>query len=147
MKCIAQKSVDVVMFEIFDLIADGASREEAIKKAGSKMSLQEFIIHLRVNKVFRLGYEQALEEQADLYSERMVQLAEKVKKEPEMAVAYRLSTDIYKWQAEVKNNRRFGKKVHIEQEEKLIDREKLMQEIKNLSQELVEAGILKDATD
>lgn len=85
---------------------------------------------------FREMYERARSLQADLHADRMLEISREVIGKPSAAAAYRVATDILKWQAEVRNKTRYGKAIDESGKGKVMDPTKLRAEIKRLEAEL-----------
>lgn len=85
---------------------------------------------------FREKYERARQLQADMQADRMLEMARSVLKEPKAATAYRVAVDILKWQAAVRDPKKYGKMLEDDKAKKPLDPAKLRAEIKRLEQEL-----------
>lgn len=123
--------------DICEQIAMGKTLDEALKIVGylaPKMNalwkwLDEY-------PEFREMYERARALQADIHADRMLEISREVIDKPSAAAAYRVATDILKWQAEVRNKTKYGKAIDESGKGKVMDPTKLRAEIKRLEIEL-----------
>lgn len=116
-------------------IALGASLKEALEMEPLGPAMTTFWRWLDEYPEFREMYERARTLQADLLSDKMLEMAADVLRQPKMAPAYRIAADILKWHAEIKNPGRYGAKVQIEHK-RVLDPAKMKAEIKQLEKEL-----------
>lgn len=122
---------------ICEYIALGKTLDQALKECGelapTKMTVYKW---LEDHEQFREKYERARQYQADTLADRMIELGQEVLKNPKSAAAYRVAGDIVKWQAEVRNRRKYGARTDDKQTEKPMDADKIRSEIKRLEHEL-----------
>jgi hypothetical protein len=106
--------------ELCEAVAMGCTIEKALAKVdcgvGRAPSLQTFYNWLEAHPEFREMYERARVIQADLQADRIMTMADEVLAKPQQAQAFKVASDILRWQAEVRNPRKYGAKVqhHIE---------------------------------
>lgn len=116
-------------------IALGATLQQALQKEPLGPSVPVFWRWLDEYPEFREMYERARILQADLMADTIMTMAENVLKQPKFAPAYKVASDILKWQAEIRNPARYGQKVQVEHKATL-DPAKLKGEIHQLEKEL-----------
>lgn len=122
---------------ICEYVALGMTLDQALKKCGdlapSKMTVYRW---LEEHLDFMNKYDRARQYQADTLADRMIELGQEVLENPGQAAAYRVAGDIVKWQAEVRNRRKYGSRIEEKAHEKPMDATKLRAEIKRLEREL-----------
>lgn len=122
--------------QICEQIALGKTLRHALKVVGYLAPTEITIWRwLDAHPDFREKYDRARKYQADSHADTMLEMAEQVIKDPKLASAYKVSSDILKWQAEVRNRGKYGRKAE-EKSTKTMNPEKLRQEIKRLENEL-----------
>lgn len=125
---------------ICERIALGDTLEEAIASVGYLAPSQKaFWKWIDTNEAFREQYERARQMQADKLADEMLQHARSVIKAPKSAGAYKVSAEILKWQAEVRNREKYGSKGE-KKAPPMLDPEKVRAEIARLEKVL---GITK----
>jgi hypothetical protein len=137
---------------ICEEIALGATLAEAIEKVGYLApSERQFWKWIDQNEEFRQQYERARLLQADKLADEHLGLAKKaLTVDAKQAPKFKVASDIYKWQAEVRNRGKFGSKAEPMQRKDLKP-EEIKAEIKRLEKELGvvekigtgEVGVLK----
>lgn len=85
---------------------------------------------------FREMYERARQLQADTLADQMLEMSREVIKAPGAATAYRVASDIVKWQAETRNRAKYGSKSDESGKNKALNPVELRKEIKRLEGEL-----------
>lgn len=121
---------------ICEQIALGRSLNQALKHVGYLApTLSQFWRWIDAHPDFRDKYERARQLQADQQADTMLEMAEDVLKNPKAATAYRVASDILRWQAEVRNRSKYGSKAE-DKTPKSLDPGKLRAEIKRLENEL-----------
>lgn len=85
---------------------------------------------------FREMYERARMLQADVHADRMLEMSKEVIERPSAAAAFRVATDILKWQAETRNRAKYGSKSDEAGKNKTLNPAELRKEIKRLEGEL-----------
>jgi hypothetical protein len=123
--------------EICEAIAEGDTLEEALEKIGFLApTLTTVYRWFELYPEFKEKYETARTLQADVHADRMLMMSREVLSKPTAATAYRVAVDILKWQAEVRNSGRYGKRIDESGKKKPMDPAKLRAEIKRLEAEL-----------
>lgn len=118
-------------------IAQGKTLQQSLDKVGYLApALVTVFRWLTEYPEFRELYEAARTMQADLHADRMLEISHDVIEDPKNAAAYRVATNILKWQAEVRNKARYGKAIDESGKGKALDPTKLRAEIKRLEAEL-----------
>ena len=126
---------------ICEQIATGKSLRQALQEVGYLAPTpKRFWRWIEENQDFREKYERARMLQADTLADRMLEMHEEVLKQPRAASAYKVSGDILRWQAEVRNRARYGAKSE-EKAKPPMDAAKMRDEIKRLQKEL---GVIED---
>jgi len=132
--------------QICEEIALGRTLEAAIKKVGYLApNIQTCWRWFDIYPEFREKYDRARQLQADMHADKMLQMAEDILDTGDSRPsAKRVVADILKWQAEIRNRERYGKKGEDASKSKPMDATKLRQEIKRLENELgiVEAKVV-----
>lgn len=126
---------------ICERIALGDSLQEALTSVGYLApSERNFWKWIDQNEEFRDKYERARQLQADKLADIMLEHSKKViNVDAKQAAKYKVSADILKWQAEVRNRNKYGPK--SEQKDRTpLDPEKIREEIARLEKAL---GITK----
>jgi hypothetical protein len=124
---------------ICDLIAEGKTINQAFDKIGYLApSIKVFWKWYKTVPEFKEMYEQARTLQADLDADKMKELGEDVlnARTPAAVAAHKVAVDVLKWQAEVRNKRRFGSRVHEEAAKVPMEPSKIKEEIKRLEEAL-----------
>lgn len=123
--------------EICEFIAEGDTLEEALERIGFLApGLPTVFRWLDLYPEFKEKYETARALQADIHADRMLMMSREVLSKPTAATAYRVAVDILKWQAEVRNSGRYGRRPDEATRKKPMDAAKLRAEIKRLEAEL-----------
>lgn len=123
--------------DLCEQIAQGKTLEQALKFVGFLApSIPTVYKWLDIYPDFREKYERARQLQADVHADKMLEMSQLVIEKPTAAAAYRVATDILKWQAEVRNRGKYGSKSDDAGKNKPLDPAKLRAEIKRLEQEL-----------
>lgn len=118
-------------------IAMGSTLKEALEKVGYLApSMPTVWRWLDEHADFRDMYERARMLQADTDADRMRELAIECVGKPTAASAYRVAIDVLKWQAEVRNQAKYGSAKDAAKVKTPMDPAKLRQEIKRLESEL-----------
>jgi len=124
-------------------IAQGATLLEALEKVGYLApTLQTCWRWLDEHADFRESYERARLLQADMQADEMLKISRDVVKTPTLATAYRVATDILKWQAEKRNPAKYAPKDVDSKSRKPMNQQEVRKEIARLEAEL---GIEKPA--
>lgn len=92
---------------------------------------------------FREKYERARQMQADIHADRILEMARDVIANPRIAPAYKVASDILKWQAEIRDPKKYGQKVQHELKAPPLKPDDLKAEIKRLEEELGVTGEVK----
>jgi hypothetical protein len=123
---------------ICEYIAEGRTLEKALAKVGplGPSTVTTVYRWLDLYPEFREKYERARQLQADIDADTIRDLAEEVLKKPREANAFRVSADLLKWQAEVRNPGKYGKSMDDKGKNKPMDPSKIREEIKRLESEL-----------
>ena len=95
------------------------------------------------NDDFRHKMDRARQLQADMMTDRMLELANEVLERPSAASAYKVASDILKSLAEVRNPGKYGPKM-VHEIKAPMDPAKVQEEIKTLEMELGLRGIVGD---
>jgi terminase small subunit-like protein len=85
---------------------------------------------------FKDNYERARQMQGDIHADQMLELAQDALRTPSKATAIRVATDILKWQAEIRDPKRYGPKLQHEVKEAPLSADKLKDEIRKLEADL-----------
>lgn len=121
---------------ICEQIAMGKSLKQALELIGYVAPrIQSVWRWLDEHPEFREKYDRARQMQADTLADEMLELREQVIKNPKAASAYKVSGDIIKWQAEVRNRGVYGAKGESAAK-KPMDPAKIKAEIERLQKEL-----------
>lgn len=123
---------------ICDLIAEGKTLNQALDKIGYLApSVKVFWKWYRTVPEFREKYEQARIFAGDLDADKMKELGQDVlnARTPAAVAAHKVAVEVLKWQAEMRNRRRFGTKAE-EALPKSMEPDKIRAEIKRLEHEL-----------
>ncbi len=132
--------------KICEFIALGQTIKQALINAGPLApTLNLFWKWLEEHGEFRERYDRARLMQADIHADTMLEMASDAITEPNKASAYKVASDILKWQAAMRNPKLYGDKVQHEMKSAPMDANKLKSEIANLEKELgVENKIKKN---
>lgn len=123
--------------QICEQIALGKTLQQALDAVGYLAPAMSTIWSwLEKYPDFRDKYERARLLQADIHADKMLEMSQAVVNVPNAANAYRVAIDVLKWQAEVRNKQRYGRKTDDSASKKPLDAAKLRQEIKRLEAEL-----------
>lgn len=118
-------------------IAMGATLKEALAETGTLAPTIETCWRwLDEIPEFKEQYERARQMQADIHADEMLQMSRDVIKTPSKAAAIKVACDILKWQAEIRNSKKYGSKVQHELTKPVMSPEDLRAEIKALEAEL-----------
>jgi hypothetical protein len=121
---------------ICESIALGDTIKEALAKEPLGPSLSAFWKWLDEYGEFREKYERARQLQADMHADDMLQCARDAINNPKNAPAYRVAADILKWQAEIRDSKKYGTKVQHELKAPPLKPDDLRAEIARLEAEL-----------
>lgn len=138
---------------ICEQIALGKTLQQALDHVGYLApSPARFWVWLENHPEFREQYERARQLAADMHADKVQELAEQVLRDPKASGAYKVAADIWRWQAEVRNSGKYGKRIEPKRS-KPMDPAKLREEIKRLEKELgvaeskvVPLKVVKDGT-
>lgn len=123
--------------EICEAIVEGDTLEEALARIGFLApNIITVYRWLDIYPEFKDKYELARTLQADQHADRMLTMSREVLSKPTQSTAYRVAVDILKWQAEIRNPGKYGKKIDESGKKKPMDPAKLRAEIKRLEAEL-----------
>lgn len=125
---------------ICERIALGRTLTQALADVGYLApSMPTFWRWIDEHADFREKYERARQLQADMCADKMLELSNDVLQIGTALNAparYRVAADILKWQAEVRNAAKFGKKAEEPGKNKPLDPAKIRSEIERLQREL-----------
>jgi hypothetical protein len=121
---------------ICEHIAMGATLKDALEKEPLGPSMLIFWRWLDEYPEFSAKYEQARRLQADLLADTVQSMALAVLENPKFAPAYKVASDILKWQAEVRNPGKYGPKNTLKIETPRKSLREMRDEIKLLESEL-----------
>lgn len=121
---------------ICEAIALGSTIKAALEAEPLGPSLATFWKWLDEYGEFREKYERARQLQADMHADDMLQCARDAVKFPKNAPAYRVAADILKWQAEIRDSKKYGTKVQHELKAPPLKPDDLRAEIARLEAEL-----------
>lgn len=116
-------------------IALGATLDQALKREPLGPSIPQFWRWLDEYPEFRAMYERARSLQAELAEDAIMEMAKRVLEQPKFAPAFKVASDILRWQAEIRNADRYGQKSTVVHKHSL-DPKKLRGEIAQLEKEL-----------
>lgn len=125
-----------VALRICEHIALGDTVQKALAKEPLAPAMSTFWKWLDEHQEFREWYERARRIQADLRVDHLSEMAAQVIKKPKLASAFKVATDIYRWQAEVTNPKKYGKQPEVSVTLNLPDASALRDEINRLEKEL-----------
>ena len=128
---------------ICEHIAMGETIKKALAMEPLGPSLRLFWRWMDEFPEFKEQYERALQFQANMHADRILEMATDVVATPSKAGAYKVASDILKWCAEIRDPKKYGQKVQHELKAPPLKAEDLKNEIKRLEEEL---GITPDAT-
>lgn len=118
-------------------IAMGHTLDEALKKVGHLApSIPLFWRWLDEYPDFKDKYERARQMQADMHADTMLGMVGKVMGNPSLAPAVRVAVDILKWQAEIRDAAKYGKKMELTERKQKLNVAELRKEVQQLSEEL-----------
>lgn len=117
-------------------IALGLTLRESLAREPLGPTIAQFWRWLDEFPDFKDRYERALEFQANMHADRMLEMSREVISQPTKAAAYKVSCDILKWQAEIRNPKKYGQKVQHEVKAPQLKPEEIKSEIKRLEEEL-----------
>lgn len=122
--------------QICEYIALGSTLDAALKKTGILAPTKStFVKWMDLHPELRTWYENARQLQADCHADRMLELSESTLIDPKNASAYKVASDILRWQASIRNPKSYGDKVTHEVKQGLNPKE-IMAEIARLESEL-----------
>lgn len=122
---------------ICEQIALGHTLKYAIETLGYLApSIPQFWKWIDNYPEFREQYERARQLAADVQADKVLELSQEVLEKPRNANAFKVAIDVLKWQAEVRNTERYGKRQAIQVKREKLDPAKLRAEIKRLESEL-----------
>lgn len=123
--------------EICKLIALGSTLKQALAKIGLLAPCMETVwVWQDTKPEFAEKMERARQFSADGHADWMLEMAEEVIRTPSKATAIKVATDILKWQAEIRNQKKYGSKVQHELTKPPLSPAELRAEIKSLENEL-----------
>src|SRR5437879_2602450 len=125
---------------ICEHIALGKTLGQALAMEPLAPSMTIFWRWLDEHAEFREKYERARMMQADGHADKMLELAQEAINAPSKAAAIRVATDILRWQAEIRDPKKYGAKVQHELKAPPLKPEDLKKEIKRLEEELGVTG-------
>lgn len=120
---------------ICEHIALGDTLQRALAKEPLAPAITTFWRWIDEYPEFAEMYGRARMMQADLVSDSILEMASAVLRNPKFAPAYKVASDILRWQTEVHSPAKYGQKVQIEHKAAL-DPAKMRTEIKQLEAEL-----------
>jgi terminase small subunit-like protein len=126
---------------ICENIALGSTIKAALALEPLGPSLATFWKWLDTYPEFRDKFERAQQLQATMHADRILEMAVEVVANPTKAGAYKVASDILKWQAEIRDPKKYGQKVQHELKAPPLKPEDLKSEIKRLEEEL---GVIAD---
>jgi len=121
---------------ICEHIALGGTIKAALTQEPLGPSLATFWKWLDAYPEFRDKFERAQQLQATMHADRILEMATEVISSPNKAGAYKVASDILKWQAEIRDPKKYGQKVQHELKAPPLKAEDLKAEIKRLEEEL-----------
>jgi hypothetical protein len=127
---------------ICEHVATGEGLKSALKKIGTLApSVNAVWKWIEEYPEFRASYDRALQMQANMHADRIVELAEEALTTPSKAAAIRVATDIYKWNAEMRDPAKYSPKApqEVKQPPKSVD--EMRAEIERLQKELGVADV------
>lgn len=128
---------DYVAKQICEKIAMGKSLKKALEEIGPMAPVMTtFWRWLDEYPEFREKYERARQMQGDIHADTMLDLANEAIATPGKAAAIRVATDILKWQAEIRDPKKYGPKAIVKEKDKTMSTDELRKEIKKLEDEL-----------
>lgn len=123
--------------EICTLIALGKTLRQALAEIGILAPSVQTVWNWQESKPeFAAKMESARQFSADGHADMMLEMASEAIKNPSKAAAIRVASDILKWQAEIRNQKKYGSKVQHELAAKALSPAELRAEIKSLEAEL-----------
>lgn len=118
-------------------IAMGETLEDALVKVGViAPTLKTVWTWLDTHPEFAERMDRARQMQGDMNADKMLKMSETVLANPSKAAAIRVAADILKWQAEIRNPKKYGSKVQHELTKPPLSPAELRAEIQNLQREL-----------
>lgn len=121
---------------ICEYIAQGKSLTQALDAVGYLAPTVKSFWKWTVDfPEFREEYERALQFAGDMHADRMLELVDTVLTNPKKASAGKVAADILKWQAEIRNALKYGRKAAVKVKEPM-DPAKIKKEIDRLQKEL-----------
>lgn len=121
---------------VCERIAAGMTLNDALREDPKAPDRRTWMIWLIDHPEIKQMYEQAREMAADAHADKLLMLAEKAENKPKDAPGIKVAADILKWQAEVKNPDRYGKRLDISNRKPPTDPDKIRAEIARLEKEL-----------
>lgn len=121
---------------ICEHIALGMTIKAALAEEPLGPTLRVFWKWLDEYPEFRERFERAQQLQATMHADRILEMAAEVIAAPGKAQAYKVASDILKWQAEIRDPKKYGQKVQHELKAPPLKPEDLKTEIKRLEEEL-----------
>lgn len=115
----------------------GKTLEIALQEAGPLApTMTTFWRWLNEFPAFKEAYERARQMQADVHADRMLGFVDEVIKTPSKAGAIRVAADILRWQAEVRDPKKYGPKAQATETKAKLSPDELKKEIAALELEL-----------
>lgn len=128
---------DYVAKQICEKIALGNSLKATLAEIGPMApSMPTFWRWLDEYPEFKAKYDRARQMQADIHADTMLDMARDAFDNPSKAAAIRVATDILKWQAEIRDPKKYGPKAVQKETQGKLSPDDLRKEIAKLEQEL-----------
>ncbi len=128
---------------ICENIALGSTIKAALAEEPLGPTLRQFWKWLDEYPDFREKFERAQMLQATMHADRILEMAQEVINAPSKAGAYKVASDILKWQAEIRDPKKYGQKVQHELKAPPLKAEDLKAEIKRLEEEFGITNVVK----
>jgi hypothetical protein len=129
--------------QICEAIALGKTLKQALTTITLAPEIRTFWRWYDEFEDFRIKYDRARQMSADVHADDMLEMARDAINHPAKAAGYRVAADILKWQADVRDRKKYGSKVEHEIKEPPPAPEKVRSEITRLEKELGIAGSQK----
>lgn len=117
-------------------IALGCTIKAALAKEPLGPNLTLFWRWLDEYPEFRVKYERARQMQADVHADRILEISQEVVESPSKAAAFKVAADILRWQAEIRDPKKYGQKVQHELKAPPLKPDDLRAEIARLEKDL-----------
>lgn len=122
--------------QICEKIALGMSLKKTLEEIPLAPLMPLFWRWLDEYPEFRERYERARQMAADIHADTMLDMAHDAVANPSKASAIRVATDILKWQAEIRDPKKYGPKAQVKEKDKAMSPDELRKEIAKLEHEL-----------